>query len=46
MRRTTATAPSATDVWSALCDLIEERTGVPRSKIRAEARLVDDLGLD
>jgi acyl carrier protein len=46
MQRTTATAPSATEAWTTLCDLIEERTGVPRSKIKPEARLVDDLGLD
>jgi acyl carrier protein len=46
MQQTTGTAPSADETWLVLCDLIEGQTGLPRSEITLEARLVGDLGID
>lgn len=34
------------DVWEALCRVIVMQTAVEREKIKPEARIVDDLGLD
>jgi hypothetical protein len=34
------------EVWNALCGLIVNQTGVDREKVKPEARIVKDLGLD
>jgi hypothetical protein len=36
----------AEEVWTQLCEILERRYAIPRSRITPEARIVADLGLD
>ena len=45
--RTAVGRPVAADqAWTALCDILEHRHGIRRTKITPKARIVADLGLD
>jgi acyl carrier protein len=46
MQRTTEAPPAASEVWSVLQEILVEEFGIPPGKVKPEARLVADLGLD